>query len=125
MSVWNKILLGLIFLATLGAFHAALRTLKTYDYWARQTNKFETQLKEVNATNVKLQTADYEHPLDDGSLGVRQLQIDLGRVLANRGRIWKCERKAIGLDAGMTQVTVSTEDLVPNANCLVYAFEEG
>ena len=34
MSVWNKILLGLFFIAVLVFFHAALRTLKTFDYWS-------------------------------------------------------------------------------------------
>ena len=96
-------------------------------YWAELTQKFETQLNEVNAKNVRLLTADKDSKLDDGSFGVQWLQTKLGRVLANRGRIWaKCTKKAAGLDpAGMMVTTVSNEESVPNANSLVYAFEEG
>ena len=47
MSIWNKILLGLIFVASLVFFHAAARTVKTYQYWAGQADEFEKKLKEV------------------------------------------------------------------------------
>jgi len=33
MSLWNKILLGLIFVASLGFFYTAARTLKTQKSW--------------------------------------------------------------------------------------------
>ena len=73
-----------------------------------------------------LQTADHEHPREDKTIGVRQLQIDLGRVLANRGRIWtKCEKqKTIAAPSGILKVTLSTEDTFAK-NMLFYAFEEG
>ena len=93
MSIWNKILLVLVFLAALGFFHAATRTLQTYAYWADLANKYEAKLKNINEVNKKLRLADHQHPLDDKTIGVEQLRMDLGRVLANRGRIWKCERQ--------------------------------
>ena len=72
-------------------FHAATRTVKTYEHWANLSADCEKKLKERRAEVVRLQTADHEHPLDDKTIGVQQLHIDLGRVLANRGRIWtKC-----------------------------------
>jgi hypothetical protein len=134
MSIWNKILLGLIFVASLGFFHAALRTVKTYQHWANKANDFEKTLKTCNAEILSLRTADHEHPRDDKTIGVQQLRIDLGRVLANRGRIWaKCEKQKAGPDPdlknpGIIDVTLSTDESTPNTfakNMLVYAFEEG
>lgn len=127
MSVWNKILLGLICVISLGFFHAAARTVKTYQYWANKANDFEKRLKEVNAEIVSLRTADHKSPRADKTIGVQQLRIDLGRVLANRGRIWpRCEKqKAAVAPSGTMEVKVSTEESVPNDKMLLYVFEEG
>ena len=132
MSVWNKILLALIFIAFLGFFHAAARTVKTYQYWANLTYDFETKLKRTRAEIVSLRTADHEHPRDDKTVGVQQLRIDLGRVLANRGRIWtKCEKQKAEMDragSGIMRVSVSTDESATNAftkNLLLYGFDEG
>ena len=130
MSLWNKILLGLILAASLAFFHAAARTVKTYKYWANLADAFEKKLAERRAEIVRLQTADREHPLDDTTFGVQQLRTDLGRVLANRGRVWtKCEKKNARMDPdpknpGMMLVTVSTEDTLTD-KMLLYGFEEG
>jgi len=127
MSLWNKILLGLICVVSLGFFHAAARTVKTYQYWAIKANDFEGALKERNDRIVGLRTADHQHPLADKTIGVQQLRIDLGRVLANRGRIWaKCEKqKATIIPSGVMEVKVGTEESVPNDKMLLYVFEEG
>ena len=132
MSIWNKILLTLIFFASLAFFYAAARMVRTYQYWAGQTDKFEQALTDRNGQIVSLRTADHEHPLPDDSIGVLQLRIDLGRVLANRGRVWtKWEKQKAGPDpqkAGILDVTIATDESVPSAftkNMLVYAFEEG
>ena len=135
MSIWNKILLGLIFVASLGFFHAALRTVKTYQYWANKANDFEKKLKDVQrGDSSALRTADHEHPREDKTIGVQQLRIDLGRVLANRGRIWaKCEKQKAGPDPdlknpGIMEVTLSTDESTPDTfakKMLLYAFEEG
>ena len=90
---------------------------------------------QVNADIVRLRKADRDHPLDDSTigstkLGVEQLRIDLGRVLANRGRVWtKCDKEKASSDPqkpGILDVTVSTEDSATFAkNMVLYAFEEG
>ncbi len=128
MSVWNKILVGLLIVASLVFFHAAARTVKTYQHWANKTNDFEKKLKEVRAEVVSLRTADHAHPREDKTIGVQQLRIDLGRVLANRGRIWtKCEKQKAAIAAsGIMNVTVSSDEPTSFAkNMLLYAFEEG
>ena len=128
MSIWNKILLFFIGGAALAFFHAALRTVKTYQYWANQSFKFEQKIKKVREEVVSLQTADHQHPREDKTIGVQQLQIDLGRVLANRGRIWsKCDKqKAVISGTGIMTVTLGTDEPAPFANKMIfYAFEEG
>ncbi len=136
MSVWNKILLVLVALASLGFFHAAARTVKTYQYWAGEADLFEKKLKERNDEIAVLQTTDHEDVLKDKTkmLGVQQLRIDLARVLANRGHIWtKCEKKKAELDPdpknpGIMLVTLDTQDSAPNPftdKMVLYAFEEG
>ncbi len=143
MSIWNKILLGLIFIASLGFFHAAARTVKTYQYWTGQVAKFESTLKQRNEQIVLLRTGDREPSPEDktksaeqlridagraiaeltapsgGTACVQQLRTDLGRVLANRGRVWaKCEKKGgVTPDPqhpGILKVNVSPDDSFPN-----------
>ena len=127
MSIWNKILLGLIGFAALFFLYAAARTVKTYQYWAGKAGEFERTLKDRRAELVSLQTADHENQRPDKTIGVEQLRIDLGRVLANRGRIWRCEKQRASLTpAGIMNVTLSCNDPAPFApNMVFYAFEEG
>ncbi len=122
-------MVGLILIACLAFFHAATRTLKTYTYWANLATGFEAKLTRVNEENERLRTADREHPLDDKTIGVDRLRIDLGRALANRGRVWADwgKQKAVTLPSGIMEITVSNNvpspDITPNM--LLYAFEEG
>src|SRR5208283_1822867 len=123
MSIWNKILLALIFVVSLAFFHAAARTAKIYKHWSEKAYAFEKKLNERTGEIARLRTADHEHPLDDKTIGVRQLHIDLGRMLANRGRIWtKCEKqKAAIVASGIMQVAVSSEDNQFAKDMLLYA----
>ena len=41
MSIWNKILLGFIFLASVAFAYMAARTLKTHEYWRNQAKAYE------------------------------------------------------------------------------------
>ncbi len=129
MSVWTKVLLGLFGVAALVFFHAAIRTLKTFSYWSGESQAFESKLREVHKQIVSLRTADHEHPRDDKTFGVQQLRTDLGRLVANRGRIWSnCTKKnwqSGKAGNGRWEATISTDDPGLMANMLVYAFEEG
>ncbi len=130
MSIWNKVLLFLLFLVALVFFHAAARTLRTYVYWSNLAAICEKKLNERRAEIAGLQTADREHPLPDTTIGVQQLRIDLGRILANRGRIWtKCEKQKAVFDPnkpGILEVAISIDEAAPFTDkMMVYAFEEG
>ena len=41
MSIWNKILIGLIFVASVAFFYMAARTLKTHEYWKSVAQGYE------------------------------------------------------------------------------------
>lgn len=123
MSVWNKILLGLIFAGVLVFFHAALRTLKTFDYWSKSADKLQRELKETRREITLLRDGDPEHKI----AGVQQLHFDLDRMLINRGRIWpSCTEKAvqIGKD-GRAEVTLSSDEGSFPDKSMLYLFEEG
>ncbi len=40
MSIWNKVLLGVIIVASLGMFYMAMRTLQTHAYWRGLAGQF-------------------------------------------------------------------------------------
>jgi hypothetical protein len=132
MSIWNKVLLGLLAIASLVFFHAAIRTVKTFQYWSKLTNSYEQKIKQVREDIVLLRTADHEHPMPDRTFGVQQLRFDLGRLVNNRGRIWaNCQMKKVqpevvnGAKSGRTEVSVSSDDPGISNKMLLYAFEEG
>jgi hypothetical protein len=123
MSVWNKILLGLVLVGVLVFFHAALRTLKTFYYWSNQAAKFEAKLKSVHEEIALLRHGDPQGKI----LGVQQLRFDLDRMLANRGRMWaNCAKKSdVRVVNGFLNVTVTTDEGSFTDKTLLYLFEEG
>ena len=44
MSIWNKVLIGLILLASIGFFILGARALKTHQYWREQALQLEQEL---------------------------------------------------------------------------------
>jgi len=44
MSIWNKVLLGLIFVASVGLLYMGARTLKTHQYWRELSYQHEDQI---------------------------------------------------------------------------------
>ncbi len=83
MSIWNKVLIGLIIVAMLPGYYLASRTLKTYSYWGELVNKGE---KRIAATEKEKQELIAGSPAGPG---IRQLKADLERITFNRPRMWK------------------------------------
>ncbi len=89
MSIWNKVLLGLIAAALLPFFYLAARALKTQQYWEAQAKQCEKNLKDADEQNRKLVEAD---KLPNGNLGTDAARRELYSVLIGRGRVWNnCE----------------------------------
>lgn len=117
MSIWNKILVGLIGVASLAIFYMAARTLKTHQHWQELALKHERKIEQVQKENEQTQA------------GVRQLRLELNKLLLDRRRAWfKCDPKIQVNRADRTAVaTVIIDQPDPSgiaANTILYAFEE-
>jgi len=53
MSIWNKVLLGFIFLLSLGFFYMGARTLKTHQVWRETAQKHEEAIRNTLQTLLK------------------------------------------------------------------------
>ncbi len=54
MSIWNKVLVGLIGVASLVLFYLAARTMKTHQYWRELATKYEQRIEQVDKANQTL-----------------------------------------------------------------------
>ena len=126
MSLWNKILIGLICVASLGFFYTAARTLRTYQYWGDKASRLEKLLVAQKEVNRRLLEADADSPLEDKTVGILASQSELHRLLINRGRVWdKCDPQKV--DPKTQSVSVNTDPGVPNHitdKLILYAFED-
>ncbi len=118
MSIWNKVLVGVICFACLGYFYAAARTLKTHQYWQETAKKLEKRIEQLDKENQRLTEID-----------VRDRRIALNELLLDRGRVWyKCDPKVKvnpNEQSAVVAVTVEGQDPLNIAdNTMLYAFEE-
>lgn len=130
MSIWNKILLGVIVVASLGMFYMGMRTLQTHEYWRGLAKKFETRLAEVQKQNYELEYGSEggeEAANDPAKMGIRQLDLAIQKLTALRGRVWyNCLPQQPNPQTG--QVRVATDKPEPNGitvGSVLYVFEEG
>jgi hypothetical protein len=118
MSIWNKVLVGVICFVCLGYFYAAARTLKTHQHWQEAAKKLENRIEQVSKQNERLANVD-----------IRERRIALSQLLLDRGRVWyKCDPK-VKVDAKDNSVvvtmTIESQDPLNIAdNTMLYAFEE-
>ena len=82
MSIWNKVLVGLIIVASFGLFYLGMQTLKTHKYWRESARKHEAKLEPLPMEIDRLKFGDVE----GGCL--RDRRVALARQLAERGRVW-------------------------------------
>lgn len=120
MSIWNKILVGVIAVTALVLFYMAARTLKTHQYWQELAQKHQQRIEELEKQN---------HQLFEGAqTGIRQRRIELNKLLLDRGRIWfNCDPNVRLDDDGSATVTVVVDAPDPHDiadNTIVYGFEE-
>jgi hypothetical protein len=117
MSIWNKVLVGLICVASLAFFYMAARTLKTHQHWRELARKCERKLDQVWADNQRLTDAE------------RQRRVELRRLLLDRGRMWtKCDPKVkLNAQDGTASVAIAIDQAEPHGiarKSILYAFEQ-
>jgi hypothetical protein len=117
MSVWNKVLLGLIGVVAVVLFYMAGRTLKTQTYWCDCARTKEAEIERLQKENRTLE----EGSGDQGGqqqLGIRQVRMELSKLLLDRRRVWfKCEPKLpikVGREDGSAEITLNIE--IPKTN---------
>jgi molecular chaperone DnaK (HSP70) len=128
MSIWNKVLVGLICVASLAFFYMAARTLKTHQHWRELAIKCEKRLVQVQADNERLMEGD-NNQTDPSQMGIRQRRIALRRLLLDRGRVWtKCDPKVkLNAQDGAASVAIAVDQTEPHGiprNSILYAFEQ-
>jgi hypothetical protein len=85
MSIWNKVLLWLIFLASLVFFYYGARALKVQAVWRDNIRKHEDVLKKLNEQIALVQGA--KERVDSAQMNLRRARIELHK-LQFRGRVW-------------------------------------
>mgnify|MGYP000605791679 CR=1 FL=1 len=124
MSIWNKILLGLIFVASFVFFVFAARTLKTHAAWKKCVADHEAAIAALEEANFKLREGEPDKP------GIRQLRLELDILGQSRTRIWwGCRPEAVGDTATVNDkgVSVIVESPVPHQiapKMVLFAFDE-
>lgn len=117
MSIWNKILVGLIGVASLALFYMAARTLKTHQHWRELALEHERKIAQVRGEGEQTQ------------VGIRQLRLELNKLLLDRRRAWfKCDPKVqVNPEDRTAVIAVVTDQPDPSGiaeNTILYAFEE-
>jgi len=122
MSIWNKILLGFILVASLVFFWLAARVLKTHQYWRATAVKLEAELKTAQQQEVLLREGD------DSAMGVREAKLALHELMVDRGRVWRNARPLqVRADNQGVNLRVATDLPDPHGipvNAVLYIVEE-
>ncbi len=131
MSIWNKILLGLIFVSALGLFVTAALTLHTHQSWREEAQGLEQRMEELDEEIVETIEAVSEDNVIR-AMGIEQLRQRLFAILIDRGRVWtNCEPEQINAETGAVRVRTDfpDEDNLPGRHgihegTILYVFEE-
>ncbi len=119
MSILSRVLVGLLFVASLVFFYTAARTLQTHQSWRERAMTLETQLKTTLEQNERFISGDQQDP------GIRDLGVALHNIVVDRGRVWYGAMPGEIDDAGATSVTI--EDPAPHGitgNAILYVFQQ-
>jgi hypothetical protein len=131
MCIWNKILVGLIGVASIVLFYMAAKALKIETTWSESVQKHETKIRQLEKENRILAEGTTTEDLSKGiaaEVGVRQLRVDLFNVLLDRRRMWtNCSPKVkLGANGQTAEVAVTfaqpTHDIANKV--ILCAFEE-
>ena len=105
MSIWSKVLVGLIFVATLPFFYLSLRLLKTNDAWRKEANQWQASVKQVTGGPPDLDTLAQE---------VRDARGQLHDIVVDRGRVWSNVNPERAFNSNTGKGTVVVEQPAPH-----------
>jgi hypothetical protein len=120
MSIWNKVLVGLIIVVGLAMLFFAARALKAHTYWGESVTLHEQAIKAVG--NDKQLLIDGNEA--EGKPGIRQLKQEVEQMVVGRGRVWRnSQPKVVQAD----KATVVTQLAAPHKDAektQLFVFEE-
>jgi len=82
MSIWNKVLICLLLLASLAMWYLGMRALATHRAWRTAAEKLRNELAQLEKDRERLINGDAN------TKGLRQLQVELAKYTLQRGRVW-------------------------------------
>lgn len=128
MSIWSKILVGLVFVATLPLFYLAARALRTEQVWKTAAGTYVDPIEKTLQNNKLLLEGDDGSSGGEPRPGIRQKRVELHDMLVDRGRVWQNCAPGQVTPAGEASVTVEMPDpSVPHKiqdNMVVYVFDQ-
>ena len=129
MNIWNRVLLGFILVVSLAFLYLAVKDLRLHREWGDKARSYlGTEEKPGSIEKeLKLQDELTNGLVADGVVvtpGIRQLSVDLNRLMLQRGRAWfDCQPELVD----QTGIRVKTSLPNPNeitAESVVYVFEQ-
>ena len=122
MSIWNKVLIGLIIVASLGFFYMALRTLKTHQHWRENAQRHEKKIEQFQKDSRQLIEGTGEG--EGYQPGIDYLRLELNKLLVDRGRVWTGCKPQAGQQTQQTGlVSVATDPRGIAPKTVLYVFE--
>lgn len=121
MSTWNKVLVGLVIVVALAYWYFAAVALKARSYWGQAVQKYEEAIAATRRQQELLLEGEGE-----GKPGVRQLALEVHRLVIGRGRVWRGSMpKLVKAETG--EATVVTPLPAPHPDSLkaqLFVFQE-
>jgi DNA repair exonuclease SbcCD ATPase subunit len=127
MSIWNKILIGLIIVASLVFFYTSSRMLKTQKYWSDLAEKYNKRIEELQKNDKLCEVGGTIN--GEFKPGIEQVRAELNKLTVDRQRVWyNCDPKVeINRQSGAVSVKVTIDQPNPSGianKSILYAFEE-
>ena len=108
MSIWNKILIGFIFIGSAAFFYMAARTLKTHEEWRTSVRRHEEKVAAVETENVELVGGGEG---EEAGLGIKRTRLALHKLMIDRGRVWyNCEPQKVDAATGALSLATDLPD---------------
>jgi len=101
MSTWNKVLIGLILIATAVFFYLGASTLAIHKEWREKANNARDEIKDLQAERTDLVEGS-----EVLGMGIREARHELHEVLVDRGLVWsRCRPGKFDATTGAGSVT--------------------
>ncbi|HET6882334.1 MAG TPA: hypothetical protein VFI31_19370 [Pirellulales bacterium] len=125
MSIWSRVLVGLIFLMSLVFLYFAAKTLAAHRNWQLAVQSYDLPLEKAEKDRTLLEEGDPNATPPVPS--ITDLEVKLHDLMTGRGKVWRgCGVKKI--DEGTLELTIEVPFPEPNQiqdKMVLYLFEEG